>query len=337
MRCVIARLSALGDIIHTWPLAELLRAGCRDLHLTWVVEAGFRPLVEGHPAVDSVLEVRTRSWRRQPWRSRVRQEVTAFRTALRELSADVALDPQGLVKSALVTRWSRAPRRIGFARPWRRELLAGLAYTETVRGAARSPHVVATNLELARRVGITPPESVPAPNGQWLLDGVSASPLAGWQRSGYAVILPGAGGPSKMLPVTTLAELAAGIVAHGLAVVVAWGPGEEPRAREVAAAAGRGVEVAPPTDLRQLAWVLARSSVVIGADTGPVHLAASLGVPTVGCYLTTDWRRNGPLGDRVTVVSGAATSASPTSRARARGVRVIAADELLGAALGLLP
>lgn len=336
MRCVIVRLSALGDIIHTWPLAELLRAGCRDLHLTWVVEAGFRPVVEGHPAVDAVLEVRTRSWRRRPWRSRVRQEVSAFRAALRELSPDIALDPQGLVKSALVTRWSRAPRRIGFAGPWRRELLAGLAYTETVTGAARSLHVVATNLELARRVGITPPESVPAPSGRWLLDGVSASPLTGWQLSGYAVILPGAGEPSKILPVRTLAELAAGIVAHGLAVVVAWGPGEESRAREVAAAAGRGVEVAPPTDLRQLAWLLARSSLVIGADTGPVHLAASLGVPTVGCYLATDWRRNGPLGDRVAVVSGAATSADPTRRARARGVRELSVDEVLGAALRLL-
>lgn len=336
LRVLIVRLSALGDIIHTWPLADSIRSSRSDVHITWVVEGALRPLLDGHPSVDEIIEVNTRRWRRHPLSKRTRAEVAVVWGRLRRSRPDIALDPQGLLKSAIVTWLSGASKRVGLARSWRREAMAGFAYTETVAGPPAPAHVVQTNLALLKALDIDVPDRLAAPDGRWLLADPTRRGEAGRRAGEYAVILPGAGGPSKILPVMTLAELAAGIVAHGLAVVVAWGPGEEPRAREVAAAAGRGVEVAPPTDLRQLACLLARSCLVIGADTGPVHLAASLGVPTVGCYLATDWRRNGPLGARVTVVSGAATSASPTNRARARGVREIAADELLGAALGLL-
>ena len=77
MRVVLIRLSALGDIIHTWPLAEALRLADPSIHLTWVVEAPFRPLVEGHPAVDAVLTVRTKAWRRRLCTSDPPQEVLA--------------------------------------------------------------------------------------------------------------------------------------------------------------------------------------------------------------------------------------------------------------------
>ena len=336
MRVVLVRLSALGDIVHTWPLARALREARADIHLSWVVEEPFLPLVEGHPAVDSVFTVASRRWRRRPWSARTRGETAALRSRFHELQPDLALDPQGVFKSALVTRWTAAPRRIGLARPWRRERLAGFAYTETVAGAEAGSHVIDTNLELVRAIGQDPPPASP-PEGAWLLERVlRRAPEGRWQEP-YAVMLPGAGKADKILPEGTLAAVAREISASGLDVVVAWGPGERSRATAVVDAGGAGTHLAPPTDLEELTALLGGASLVIGGDTGPVHLAASLGVPTLAVFLTTDWRRNGPLGARTAVVSGAAEpDLRPTGSARTLPQREVGPEEIQRAARELL-
>jgi len=328
MRILLVRLSALGDIIHAWPLAEAMRAARPQSHLTWVVEAPFEPLVAGHPAVDAVVTTTTKSWRRRPLSTRTRAEVATVKTRLRELQPDLVIDVQGTFKSALVSRWTAAPRRVGLARPWRREWLAGLAYTETVEGSRSSRHVVATNLELGRAVGIEPPPSPVPPDGRWLLARTSAVAPDGPWDGPYAVLLPGAGKTEKVLPPAILADVARHLTGTGMAVVVAWGPGERSRATEVAVAGGAGVHLAPATGLLELAALLASSSVVVGGDTGPVHLAACLGVPTLAVFLTTDPERNGPLGDRVGIVSGARPAAGPSGTATTGAARSVSADEI---------
>ncbi len=334
MRVLVVRLSALGDVVHTWPLAAALRAGRADLHLTWVVEEPLKPLVEGHPAVDSVVGIATRRWRRRPFSARTRRELAAAREQLRQLHPEVALDPQGLLKSAVVAWSSGAPVRIGLARPWRRERLAGLAYTRVVAGS-RHPHVVATNLELLRAVGLEPPPVLPAPDGSWLAQ--AARHVDGPWRAPYAVVLPGAGRPAKVLAVETLAEVAIVLAEEGLEPVVAWGPGERERAAAVVAAAGGSARLAPPTDLLELAGLLAGASLAVGGDTGPVHLAASLGIPTLAVHLASSPARNGPLGRTVGTIS-AVRDRGPTATgsAAARRVRTPSADEIGGALRELL-
>lgn len=332
MRLVIVRLSALGDVVHTWPLAETIRETCPDAHLTWVVEEPFAPLVEGHPAVDLVIPTRSKAWRRTPLDARTRYEIARLRTRLRELEPDVAVDPQGLVKSALVTRWTRAPRRVGLARPWRRELLAGLAYTEHLPGSLDHPHVVATSLALATAVGAPVPAEPRPPDGRWLSRTVADRPLPGGDKGPRAVLLPGVGQPHKSLAANTLAEVAQALARDGLDVVVAYGPGEEARAGEVVDGARGGARLAPPTDLLELVRLMDASRVVVGGDTGPMHLAASLKVPTVGVFLASDWRRNGPLGPHTAVVAASASAdgaVRPTGRARSQPVRAITADDIL--------
>ncbi len=305
MRVVLVRLSALGDIIHTWPLALALRNHQPDVHLTWVVEAPFRPLVEGHPAVDTVMPVATKKWRKAPFSAETRSETGVVRTRLRELQPDLALDSQGTLKSAWITRWTSAPDRVGLARPWRRELIAALAYTQVLQGSRRDPHIVATNSMLVSAIGGHPTEKTPMPDGQWLLKR-STEKHPGFRRNGpYAVLLPGAGHPSKILGADILGDIAQRLASRKMEIIVAWGPGEINRAEAVVACANGAAALAPPTDIEQLTILLGNASVVVGGDTGPVHLAASLGVPTLGIYLTTDWRRNGPLGLRTAVLSGA--------------------------------
>ena len=337
MRVVLVRLSALGDIVHTWPLARVLRNRVPDLHLTWVVEEPFAALVEEHPAVDAVVAVATRRWRRRPLSGRTRAEIAVVRGRLRELSADVCLDAQGLVKSALVARWTAATERVGLARPWRREACAGLAYTRTVSGSRDDPHVIASNLELVRVFGLEPPRPTPSPDGRWLLAGSSGGRPRDESAMPYGVLLPGAGHPSKVIPAEVLSRAAEHLSGLGIEPVVAWGPGERERAVGIVEGSGGLARLAPPTDLRQLAALLGGAAAVVGADTGPIHLAASLGSPTLAVHLATSPIRNGPRGDRVAVVSAVAPDPpGPSGAARARRsgpvdpARIVAAiDRLL--------
>ena len=161
-------------------------------------------------------------------------------------------------------------------------------------------------------------------------------PEGPWAPS-YAVILPGTAGAHKVIAAATFAEVSRGITALGMDVVVAWGPGEEERARKVTGGAGAGVYVAPPTDLEALAALLGDAALVVGGDTGPCHLAASFGVPTVAVFLASDWRRNGPLGARTTVISGAATGPDgPSGSARLPSLRAVGAQEIIDASRGLI-
>jgi len=299
-RVMLVRLSALGDIVHTWPLVVAIKQARPDVHLTWVVEEPLRWLVDEHPAVDTVIPVSTRRWRHTPLSAVTRAETSAFKARCLELEPELCLDPQGVVKSALVTWLSSAERRIGLARPWRREWLPGLAYTATLR--RDDSHVVLTNLEMVRALGATPPSACPHPDGSWLLGGCREIPIDQTWRAAFGVLLPGTGRAFKTLAVDELAEVGRLLESHGLDVVVAWGPGEEQRAREVVQALDGSAHLAPPTDLRQLARLLGEASVVIGGDTGPVHLAASFGTPTVAVFITTSPERNGPLGRRAAVV-----------------------------------
>ncbi len=332
MRVVLIRLSALGDVVHTWPLAVALRAVRPDLHLTWVVERPLLPLVEGHPAVDSVIAVATKRWRRNVFSAETRSHIAVLRTQLHELQPELALDPQGVFKSALVAGLSRAPARVGLARPWRRERLAGVAYTDTIRGSANSRHVVATNLEFVRSVGGVPPAAPTAPDGSWLLRSTADSPPPVTPETAYLVLVPGAGRAEKVIPVEDLAAVARHAAVAGLTVHVVWGPGERDRAEAVVKLGGRGVFLAPPTDLDALVLLLANARAVVGGDTGPVHLAASLSIPTLAVFTATDWRRNGPLGARIEVVSGALTGdGGPTGSSRAlRPGHVTAAQMIAG-------
>jgi len=311
VRVVLVRLSALGDIVHTWPLAVALRDADPQIHLSWVVEEHFRPLVDGHPAVDAVFTTRTRAWRRRPLAPTTRAEIALLKGRFSELQPDLAIDSQGLLKSALICRWTGAPRRVGLALPWRRERLAGFVSTEVVDGAPGGAHVAATNLELVRSLGAEPP-ALKHPDGSWLLERArTQAAVRPAQRHPYVVVLPGAGGAGKMLPEATLATVCRNLSGADREIVVAWGPGEVDRAARVVEAADGAANLAPATNILELSLLLGEAALVIGGDTGPVHLAASFGVPTVAVFLATDWRRNGPLGTRTAVVTGARENAGP--------------------------
>ncbi|NOZ79136.1 MAG: lipopolysaccharide heptosyltransferase I [Acidobacteria bacterium] len=313
MWVVLVRLSALGDIVHTWPLAVSLKNAMPSLRLAWVVEERLAPLVDGHPAVDATITVNTRRWRRRPWSPRTLREIRAIRQRLATLGPELCIDPQGVAKSAFMTFLSGASRRVGLARPWRREALAGLAYSEKIRVTATSSHVICTNLEFLKCLQVAPPDEPPAPDGRWLLSSSHEAAHAVPAPGTYALIFPTAGNPAKGIPASILAEVAKELVGRGLQVLIGWGPGEKDLAGDVAGRVGPGARIAPPTTLKDLARLAAGARLVIGGDTGPIHLAASLKTPTVGVFTATDPQRNRPLGAAVEIVSTVPGDAQSTN------------------------
>jgi len=296
-RILIVKLSSLGDIVHALPVPASLRATFPQARLAWVVEEKWLPLVAHHPDLDQVFTVDSLGLRRRPHRW------SALRADLRRLRAfqpEVALDLQGTVKSAAVARASGAPVRLGFSAAARRELAAGLAYTARIE--PRSDHVVEQMLDLAEALGplqrqlrfpFPIPASVQQDVDRWIAEN---------QLGEFAFFSPGGGWASKRWPSDRYAVLAEMLQRQfGLAVVLNRGPDERDmddayrRANEIRARLFSG-------DVVHLAAILRRARLAVGADTGPLQLAAALEVPTVALFGPTNPARNRPYSPHCQVI-----------------------------------
>jgi len=275
-RLLVIRLSAFGDVIHTIPAVAALRDALPETEISWVVEPAYAELVEIVARVKAI-RVSLKKWSLS--------RIAAASRDVREF--ETSIDFQGLIKSSLIGRAGSARERYGFARDVIREKPAAWFINRPV-AIDKASHVVEWNVDLARAVA-------PAISG---IPRVDFTPFADDPSGKFAryrnrvVLLPGAGRPEKQWPIDRFAELARRIGGDALVV---WGPAEEALAR------GIGADVAPPTNFSELASILRHARLVIGADTGPLHLAAALGTPLVGLYGPTNPARNGPYGqlDRV--------------------------------------
>ncbi len=277
-RLLIVRLGAMGDIIHTLPALATLRHAFPRAEITWLVEPKWRPLVDGNPAVDRVMALQPRNW-------------SSLRVALRELRSseyDLALDFQGLTKSAILAKLARPARLIGFEHS--RETPASWLYNDRVSTSAT--HMVDQNLDLAMAAGARErilSFPLPAGHAEGLLptrDFVLASPLAGWG--------------AKQWPLENYSKLGAMLEReHGMALVL---NGPEPLHAQHTLAHVSGIP--------GLIDATARAIAVVGLDSGPLHLAAALGKSGVAIHGPTDPARNGPYGGDFTVLRapGAITS-----------------------------
>jgi lipopolysaccharide heptosyltransferase I len=285
VKVLLVRLSAIGDVIHTLPvLPPLHRAGHR---VSWLVEPAARMLLDGHPMLDEVIAAPPA--RRFAWAA-----AGATRRTLRAKGFDVALDLQGLFKSAAWARFSGARKVVGHARRHRREPLSHWLLHEETPVPEDVVHVVDKNLSLLRALGI---EAVGA--REFVLPPLPEPPVV---PRPTVVLNPGGGWPSKLWPAESFGRLARHLRERGLAPVVTWGPGERPLAERVVAASEGAAVVAPPTTLLELAALARASRLAVAADTGPLHLAVAVGTPVVALFGPTDPARNGPLSTADVVV-----------------------------------
>jgi heptosyltransferase I len=293
-RVLIVRLGALGDVVHAIPVAAALRRAFPQARIDWLVSAKHREILDLVPVIDRRLVINDRG---------DAAGGTSLIPALRELRRaryDVAIDLQGLIKSALFARLSGAPRVIGFSSRYARERAARLFYTDVHdpgRGGLYDPretrHVVELNLGVLTLLGIRgarvefPIERQPSVAAQMIVE----------QTGGrYALLNPGAAWSNKRWPPARMAAVATDLRRrHGLTSVVLWGPGEEALAAEVVAAAEGAALLSPQTTVADLVALARGAALMVSGDTGPTHIASAVGTPLVGIYGPTRPARNGPM------------------------------------------
>jgi lipopolysaccharide heptosyltransferase I len=290
-RILITRLSAVGDCIFTLPVACALRDRFPHALLIWAVEPMSASLLSRHPAIDRLVVV-PKGWLTSPHLLRV------LRDRLQSFRFDCVLDPQSLTKSSLLGWLSGARRRIGFARPQGRELAPWVNNERVVRGAT---HIVDASLKLLVPLNIVPTEvrfdiQSPANADRYVEQFVHDALLTG----GYSVANSAASCQSKRWPAERFGRVARYLgEQYDLPTVVTWAGGREASiAQEIVAKSGGHAILAPETSLPQLATLLRRARLVIGSDTGPLHLAAAMGASCIGLYGPTRVENSGPYGSQ---------------------------------------
>jgi lipopolysaccharide heptosyltransferase I len=289
LRILLCRLSAVGDVVHGVPVLGALREHYPTAFLAWVVEPGPGELLRGHRALDELV-VAPRGWCKSPgaiWRLRKR---------LRELRFNLAIDMQGLTKSALAAWLSGAPRRIGFGDEKGRELSRWMN-NELVTSTA--PHIIDCNLQLLTKLGIVNPAvKFDLPESDEDRAAAEAMVAAAGVGGEYGLINVGAGWTSKLWPAERYAAVARHLgEARGLPTLVLWaGAQERGVAEQIVAGAAGHARLAPATSLRELAALARRGRLFVGSDTGPLHIAAAVDTPCVGLFGPMPAERNGPYG-----------------------------------------
>ena len=287
MRVLLIKTSSLGDVIHTLAAVTDAARARPDIRLDWVVEEAFAEIPSWHPAVTDVIPVAIRRWRKQLWQTWRSGQWRDFKQRLARRHYDLVIDAQGLLKSALLTRYPKAPVA-GLDRHSAREPLASLFYQHRYPVAKNQHAVERTRQLLAQALDYPLPDSV--------ADYSLNADFVSGEQPPYLLFLHGTTWPSKHWPEPYWRQLAQPLAAEGWALRLPWGNAEE-RARAERICAGlRHAQVLPRLDLRGIAGAIAGARACVAVDTGLGHLAAALDVPTLSLYGPTRPDRVGTHG-----------------------------------------
>lgn len=298
MKILIVKLSALGDVIHALPVLAYLHSVVPEAEVDWLVEESFAPLLDSHPLINSVISAATKRWRKEGPVSLLKG-VRTLSARFRDERYDLVLDLQGNSKSGFFTWLTRSPRRYGFARDGVREW-PNLLATHNHVPLQGAHHVSERSLMVARSafpgsvvdLPLAGPLSVDPSARSSVVDGLAAKGL----KSPLVVCHFGTTWKTKLWPVNSWQKLLAKLDQEGCHLVLTWGNQQERVVIEGLVEAVPAATIWPRGSLQELIALLAEADLVVGGDTGPVHLAAAVGTSTVSWYRVTDAERNGPRG-----------------------------------------
>jgi lipopolysaccharide heptosyltransferase I len=297
MRILIVKLGSIGDVVHTLPSLAAIRKAIPDAEISWVVEHRAAEILRDNPILDRLIEVDTKALGRGLVSG---ETLRAPRQQLRQLRAsafDLALDFQGLLKSASIARLSGARRIFGFEKNSLREPASRFLLSKSIP-ISKNLHVIRKNLALVSgALGISVPRGADemefpiATDSSNHAEARSAALMAGGE---FALLNPGGGWPTKLWSAERFGRLADELwTHHGLYSLVTHGPGEEQLAETVLEASTSGKARAVSLSLKGFYELAKRAQVYVGGDTGPTHLAIAAGTPIVGLFGPTEWWRNG--------------------------------------------
>lgn len=304
MKILIVKLGAIGDIIHTLPTLAAMRSALPEAEISWVAETRSAEILRGNKLIDRLIEVDTRSLRGGKIVAEILPRFRAQFRSLRRFRFDIAIDFQGLLKSAAIAKLSGAKKRYGFARAALREPASRIFLTHGKEVPDRI-HVIRKNLRLAETaLDITvPDDDFEFPIFTEQRHSLEAEEIAAEAGADFAILNPAGGWVTKLWPAANFGELADRLwERYGLSSIIATGPQETALAEEVLTASRSGKAAAVQPSLKGFFELAKRSRVYIGGDTGPTHLAVAAGAPTVGIFGPTEWWRNGsPRADDICV------------------------------------
>ena len=304
---LIIKLSSLGDVVHTLPVLSTLRKNHPRAFIAWVVEENYKDLLAHNPNLDEVIPIRTKAWRKN-WNVKTLKGISEVVRRLRQHRFDIALDLQGLIKSGVIACLSGARKKIGFHPQNCRESMN--TWFTNHKGPETKPgtHVVDIYLSLLELVDDCHPPTLgfpleSPPETGLLIDtffknhsDLSSKPVIG--------INPGAGFETKLWNLDRFASLADRISDElGCSILLTWGPGEEKMVQHIGEEMTRKFWIAPPTTILESIPLYRKLSLLVSCDSGPLHVCAALGIPTVALFGPTDPARNGPYGSGHEVVS----------------------------------
>lgn len=331
MEVLVVKLSAIGDVVHSLPAISLLKQRVPQAKITWVVEPLSEDLLQGNPLVENVVV-----FEKKKFKSLSVDAIKAFASELNKTKYDYAIDLQGLFKSAAICRGSGARKIFGFADA--REM-APLMYTDRIKTGdyySFDDHVVLHNMRLAnalansitgKKADVGDDQAL-ASAAKFVLPSINdasiqkiekhfaeeqaAHGIAGSEHAPLVVLIPGTTWITKIWPMPSWATLAEKFAAKGYRIALIGSKGEALANKELAAgvrknASGANViDLTGKTNLVDLMALFSRAQLVVGGDTGPLHLAAAVAGPAiVGVYGSTPIGRNGPFGAQCSTVSTA--------------------------------
>ena len=234
MRILIVKLSSIGDIVHTLPALAALRAGMPHAEISWVAESSCSEILKDNPVLDRLIEVDTKALRRGLMSG---ETLRAPRQQLRRLRAsafDVALDFQGLLKSASIARLSGARRVFGYSRAGLREPASTIFLSKRV-AVPKQTHVTHKALLLVEgALGIPAPRELTYPINVTPTHEAEARQASADTGGNYAILNPGGGWPTKLWSIERFGKLADLLWSnYGISSLVTYGPGEEELAEGV--------------------------------------------------------------------------------------------------------
>jgi lipopolysaccharide heptosyltransferase II len=288
-RFLIIKLRAIGDVLLSTAVIRNLRTAFPSARIDFLTERASRQVVEGNTDLDEVLVFDPSS-----------QNGLALMSRVRRRRYDLVIDLFGNPRSALVTLASGAKRRVGYRFNWR-------TYCYNVRITPRGGevHNLEFNLDALRGIDVPVTHTeVTFPVAQ-NDDEFAARLFRDADLDGRFVVSLNTGGgwESKRWGIEKFAELGDAIASeYGARIVVVWGPGERPNAVRLSELMKAPSVLIPETDLKQLAAILRRCTAMVTNDSGPMHIAAAMGVPLVAIFGPTNPEFQGPVGTRHEIV-----------------------------------
>jgi heptosyltransferase-1 len=291
------KTSSMGDVLHHMPAVTEAKAHFPEARIAWVVDEMYAPLAALHPAVDEIIPIAQRRWRRQLFSARSWREFFAALGKLRARRYDRVIDTQGLVRTGIMARLARGERH-GYDRDSIREPLAARFY-DVNHKVGWDLHVIARNRTLtAKALGY---EAEGAPDY-----GFDRAKIQPSRDGNYAILFHATAKAKKEWPEDRWIETGRALAKRGLEVVLPWGNDTERARSQRIASQVPNARVPERVPIFDVARLIAGARIVCGVDTGFLHIAAALGVPVVAVFTITKSHTAIPVGPGPVEMIGAA-------------------------------